>query len=128
MSQPELPPFPPDPVMIGAAKFVKEMGLNYRAALSNITNFKREAFGKHASHFSLSRSILEDSLFQRRRKLIEGWMAKPIWKQADPRFVWNKNLLDELIEFKVIWDEYEVETGNGRTIKRKSRSTIMFEV
>ncbi|KAM5553950.1 hypothetical protein ABKV19_025933 [Rosa sericea] len=76
------------------------MGLNYRAALSNITNFKREAFGKHASQFSLSQSILEDSLFQRRRKLIEGWMAKPIWKQADPRFVWNKNLLDELIEFK----------------------------
>ncbi|XP_062022504.1 2-dehydro-3-deoxyphosphooctonate aldolase-like [Rosa rugosa] len=59
------------------------MGLNYRAALSNITNFKREAFGKHASQFSLSQSILEDSLFQRRRKLIEGWMAKPIWKQTD---------------------------------------------
>ncbi|XP_040372338.1 phosphoinositide phosphatase SAC8 isoform X2 [Rosa chinensis] len=39
--------------------------------------------------------------FQRRRKLIEGWMAKPLWKQADPRFVWNKNLLDELIEFKL---------------------------
>ncbi|KAM2405845.1 hypothetical protein ACFXTH_033013 [Malus domestica] len=29
--------------------------------------------------------------FQRRCKLVEGWMAKPIWKQADPRFVWNKN-------------------------------------
>ncbi|KAM5575712.1 synaptonemal complex protein 2-like [Rosa sericea] len=28
---------------------------------------------------------------------------------------------------KVIRDEYEVETGNGRTIKRKSRSTVMFE-
>ncbi|CAB4284763.1 unnamed protein product [Prunus armeniaca] len=38
--------------------------------------------------------------FQRRRKLMEGWMAKPIWKQADPRFVWNRNLLDELIEYK----------------------------
>uniref|UniRef100_UPI0005C9F03F synaptonemal complex protein 1-like n=1 Tax=Fragaria vesca subsp. vesca TaxID=101020 RepID=UPI0005C9F03F len=28
---------------------------------------------------------------------------------------------------KVIRDEYEVETGNGRTIKRKTRSTVMFE-
>ncbi|PRQ60899.1 hypothetical protein RchiOBHm_Chr0c28g0501001 [Rosa chinensis] len=28
---------------------------------------------------------------------------------------------------KVIRDEYEVETGNGRTIKRKLRSTVMFE-
>ncbi|KAF4379104.1 hypothetical protein F8388_022191 [Cannabis sativa] len=37
---------------------------------------------------------------QRRWKLAEGWAAKPIWKQADPRFVWNKNLLDELIEHK----------------------------
>ncbi|KAM1334051.1 hypothetical protein ACFX2I_009883 [Malus domestica] len=38
--------------------------------------------------------------FQRRCKLVEGWMAKPIWKQADPRFVWNKNILDELIDFQ----------------------------
>ncbi|KAJ0028725.1 hypothetical protein Pint_34869 [Pistacia integerrima] len=37
---------------------------------------------------------------QRRCKLAEGWMAKPTWKQADPRFVWNKNLLEELIEYK----------------------------
>ncbi|XP_050377120.1 synaptonemal complex protein 2-like [Argentina anserina] len=28
---------------------------------------------------------------------------------------------------KVIRDEYEVETGNGRTIKRKTRSTVMYE-
>ncbi|CAK7343888.1 unnamed protein product [Dovyalis caffra] len=38
---------------------------------------------------------------QRRCKLAEGWMSKPLWKTADPRFVWNKNLLDELIEFKL---------------------------
>ncbi|XP_038697614.1 phosphoinositide phosphatase SAC8 isoform X2 [Tripterygium wilfordii] len=38
---------------------------------------------------------------QRRLKLAEGWEAKPIWKQADPRFVWNRNLLEELIEFKL---------------------------
>ncbi|XP_040370136.1 synaptonemal complex protein 1-like [Rosa chinensis] len=29
---------------------------------------------------------------------------------------------------KVIFYEYEVETGNGRTIKLKARSTDMFEV
>ncbi|XP_060674208.1 phosphoinositide phosphatase SAC8 isoform X1 [Ziziphus jujuba] len=38
---------------------------------------------------------------QRRWKLAEGWMNKAIWKQADPRFVWNRNLLDELIECKL---------------------------
>ncbi|KAF9665218.1 hypothetical protein SADUNF_Sadunf16G0099700 [Salix dunnii] len=38
---------------------------------------------------------------QRRCKLAEGWMSKPIWKSADPRFVWNKSLLDELIEYKL---------------------------
>ncbi|KAJ6778120.1 PHOSPHATIDYLINOSITIDE PHOSPHATASE SAC1 [Salix koriyanagi] len=38
---------------------------------------------------------------QRRCKLAEGWMSKPIWKSADPRFVWNKSLLYELIEFKL---------------------------
>lgn len=38
---------------------------------------------------------------QRRYKLMEGWMAKPLWKQADPRFVWNRHLLEELIEYKL---------------------------
>ncbi|XP_027177518.1 phosphoinositide phosphatase SAC8 isoform X2 [Coffea eugenioides] len=38
---------------------------------------------------------------QRRFKLADGWMSKPIWKQADPRFVWNRNILEELIEKKV---------------------------
>ncbi|GMP85888.1 hypothetical protein CsSME_00038881 [Camellia sinensis var. sinensis] len=37
---------------------------------------------------------------QRRLKLAEGWMSKAIWKQADPRFVWNRNILEELIENK----------------------------
>ncbi|KAK4724711.1 hypothetical protein R3W88_027490 [Solanum pinnatisectum] len=37
---------------------------------------------------------------QRRCNLAKGWMSKPVWKQADPRFVWNKNLLEELIENK----------------------------
>ncbi|KAE9622224.1 putative phosphatidylinositol-3,4-bisphosphate 4-phosphatase [Lupinus albus] len=38
---------------------------------------------------------------QIRSKLVEGWMCKPIWKQADPRFVWNRHLLEELIECKL---------------------------
>ncbi|XP_058002993.1 phosphoinositide phosphatase SAC8 isoform X2 [Hevea brasiliensis] len=48
---------------------------------------------------------------QRRCKLAEGWMAKPIWKQADPRFVWNKNLLEELIECKL--DEFIIPLMQG---------------
>lgn len=38
---------------------------------------------------------------QRRLKLAQGWMSRPLWKQADPRFVWNRALLDELIENKL---------------------------
>ncbi|XP_020553243.1 phosphoinositide phosphatase SAC8 [Sesamum indicum] len=38
---------------------------------------------------------------QRRCKLATGWESKPIWKQGDPRFVWNRNLLEELIENKL---------------------------
>ncbi|CAN4126223.1 unnamed protein product [Withania somnifera] len=38
---------------------------------------------------------------QRRCYLAKGWMSKPVWKQADPRYVWNKNLLEELIENKL---------------------------
>ncbi|XP_021621774.1 phosphoinositide phosphatase SAC8 isoform X3 [Manihot esculenta] len=48
---------------------------------------------------------------QRRYKLSPGWMAKPIWKQADPRFVWNKNLLEELIECKL--DEFIIPLMQG---------------
>ncbi|PON92215.1 Phosphoinositide phosphatase [Trema orientale] len=51
---------------------------------------------------------------QRRWKLSEGWMAKPIWKQADPRFVWNKNLLDELIEHKL--DEFVIPIIQGNIL------------
>ncbi|PWA73081.1 hypothetical protein CTI12_AA264450 [Artemisia annua] len=43
--------------------------------------------------------------------MADGWMSKPIWKQADPRFVWNKNILDDLIENKV--DEFIVPLLQG---------------
>ncbi|XP_023734844.1 phosphoinositide phosphatase SAC8 isoform X1 [Lactuca sativa] len=48
---------------------------------------------------------------QRRYKLADGWMSKPIWKQADPRFVWNRNILEELIENKL--DEFVVPLLQG---------------
>ncbi|KAK1354152.1 hypothetical protein POM88_047408 [Heracleum sosnowskyi] len=38
---------------------------------------------------------------QRRFKLAHGWMNKPIWKQADPQFVWNRYIIEELIENKL---------------------------
>ncbi|GAB2209405.1 hypothetical protein Droror1_Dr00026619 [Drosera rotundifolia] len=38
--------------------------------------------------------------FQRRFGLAKERMSKPIWKQADPRYVWNRYLLEELIESK----------------------------
>ncbi|KAJ8898917.1 hypothetical protein K2173_008410 [Erythroxylum novogranatense] len=52
---------------------------------------------------------------QRRSKLAEGWMAKPFWKQADPRFVWNRNLLEELIELKL--DEFIIPIVQGNILK-----------
>ncbi|XWS67253.1 hypothetical protein CRYUN_Cryun05aG0271600 [Craigia yunnanensis] len=52
---------------------------------------------------------------QRRCKLMEGWMSKPIWKQADPRFVWNKHLLEELIEYKL--DGFIVPLLQGNILK-----------
>ncbi|XP_056686933.1 phosphoinositide phosphatase SAC8 isoform X2 [Spinacia oleracea] len=48
---------------------------------------------------------------QRRLKLAEGWMSSPIWKQADPRFVWNRALLDDLIECKL--DEFIMPLVQG---------------
>ncbi|KAF7049382.1 hypothetical protein CFC21_057930 [Triticum aestivum] len=41
---------------------------------------------------------------QRASKLAAGRVHKPLWKQADPRFVWNRNLLEKLIETKL--DEF----------------------
>lgn len=38
---------------------------------------------------------------QRRSNLAEGWISRSMWKQADPRFIWNRALLDALIECKL---------------------------
>ncbi|CAI0426344.1 unnamed protein product [Linum tenue] len=56
---------------------------------------------------------------QRRCKLTDGWMAKPIWKQADPRFVWNRNLLEDLIEAKL--DEFVIPLLQGNILCYRTR-------
>jgi len=43
--------------------------------------------------------------------LAAGRVHKSLWKQADPRFVWNKNLLEELIEAKL--DEFIIPLIQG---------------
>ncbi|XP_062210903.1 phosphoinositide phosphatase SAC8 isoform X2 [Phragmites australis] len=48
---------------------------------------------------------------QRASKLAAGRIHKPLWKQADPRFVWNKNLLEEFIEAKL--DEFIIPLIQG---------------
>ncbi|XP_054783870.1 phosphoinositide phosphatase SAC8 isoform X4 [Prosopis cineraria] len=66
---------------------------------------------------------------QRRCKLIEGWMSKPIWKQADPRFVWNKHLLEDLIEYKLDRFVIPIVQGSFQTAELKlkdSHATIML--
>ncbi|KAF8402629.1 hypothetical protein HHK36_010718 [Tetracentron sinense] len=52
---------------------------------------------------------------QRTCKLTEGRTIKPLWKQADPRFVWNRNLLEELIEFKL--DAFTIPLIQGNILK-----------
>ncbi|MBA0817556.1 hypothetical protein Gohar_025581 [Gossypium harknessii] len=52
---------------------------------------------------------------QRRCKLMEAWTSKPLWKQADPRFVWNNHLLEELIEYKL--DRFIIPLLQGNILK-----------
>ncbi|OWM67110.1 hypothetical protein CDL15_Pgr000562 [Punica granatum] len=54
---------------------------------------------------------------QRRHRLMDGWMTKPIWKQADPRFVWNKNLMVELIECKL--DGFAIPLLQGNILRTR---------
>ncbi|KAK4268583.1 hypothetical protein QN277_025216 [Acacia crassicarpa] len=69
---------------------------------------------------------------QRRCKLVEGWMSKPIWKQADPRFVWNRHLLEDLIEYKL--DRFVIPIVQGNILNfqtaelklKDSRATIVL--
>ncbi|XP_020522342.1 phosphoinositide phosphatase SAC8 isoform X2 [Amborella trichopoda] len=48
---------------------------------------------------------------QRTYKLPQKRTVQPLWKQVDPRFLWNRNLLEELIESK--FDEYIIPLVQG---------------
>ncbi|XP_068636738.1 phosphoinositide phosphatase SAC8 isoform X2 [Aristolochia californica] len=54
---------------------------------------------------------------QRTCKLPQGRMSKPLWKQADPRFVWNRSLLEELIEFKLDAFSMPLIQGSFQTVE-----------
>lgn len=60
---------------------------------------------------------------QRRYKLAEGWMTKPIWKQADPRFVWNRNLLEDLIESKLDGFIIPILQGSFQSVQLNLKSS-----
>lgn len=81
---------------------------------NNASKFLTNQEKKDESYFMTLLKVVESTMglyysydsditlnLQRRFKLADGWMNKPIWKQADPRFVWNRNILEELIEKKV---------------------------
>ncbi|KAD6120370.1 hypothetical protein E3N88_11641 [Mikania micrantha] len=85
--------------------------LSCNEGLKNLTNQQK----KDEAYFQTLLRIVEETPglyysyetditlnLQRRYKMTDGWMSKPIWKQADPRFVWNMNILEELIENKKI--------------------------
>ncbi|XP_019413115.1 PREDICTED: phosphoinositide phosphatase SAC8-like isoform X2 [Lupinus angustifolius] len=61
---------------------------------------------------------------QIRSKLVEGWMRKPIWKQADPRFVWNRHLLEELIECKLDRFIIPLVQGSFQKTELKVKDTL----
>ncbi|KAF3772355.1 Phosphoinositide phosphatase [Nymphaea thermarum] len=56
---------------------------------------------------------------QRKYRLADKSVFKPLWKQADPRYVWNKSLMEDLIEAKVlhhiIWSLYSMRQNNSMT-------------
>lgn len=64
---------------------------------------------------------------QRRCNLAKGWKIKPIWKQGDPRFVWNRNLLEDLIENKLDGFIIPLLQGSFQTgeMKMKESSTVI---
>ncbi|CAL9119684.1 unnamed protein product [Musa textilis] len=54
---------------------------------------------------------------QRTCKLTEERMHKPLWKQADPRFVWNHNLMEDLIENKLDTFTIPVIQGSFQSVQ-----------
>ncbi|XP_047327292.1 phosphoinositide phosphatase SAC8 isoform X2 [Impatiens glandulifera] len=87
---------------------MKFLGCNESLKLSTYQEKKDEAYFRNLLRIVESTPGLYYSYetdlslnLQRRFKLAEGWMSKPIWKQGDPRFVWNRNILEDLIENKL---------------------------
>nr|XP_043636088.1 phosphoinositide phosphatase SAC8 isoform X2 [Erigeron canadensis] len=94
--------------------------LSCNGDLRNLTNQQK----KDEAYFQTLLRVVEDTPglyysyetditlnLQRRYKMADGWMSKPIWKQADPRFVWNRSILEDLIENKL--DEFIVPLLQG---------------
>ncbi|XP_020108626.1 phosphoinositide phosphatase SAC8 isoform X1 [Ananas comosus] len=66
-------------------------------------------------YFSYERDLTVN--LQRASKVAEERIYKPLWKQADPRFIWNRNLLEELIEAKLDPFIIPVIQGSFQTIQ-----------
>ncbi|KAI3759859.1 hypothetical protein L1987_50242 [Smallanthus sonchifolius] len=107
--------------------------LSCNEGLKNLTNQQK----KDEAYFQTLLRIVEETPglyysyetditlnLQRRYKMADGWMSKPIWKQADPRFVWNRNILEELIENKV--DEFIVPLLQGNILSMCRCDTCIY--
>ncbi|KAK1412401.1 hypothetical protein QVD17_33625 [Tagetes erecta] len=107
--------------------------LSCNEGLKNLTNQQK----KDEEYFQTLLRIVEETPglyysyetditlnLQRRYKMADGWMRKPIWKQADPRFVWNRNILEELIENKV--DEFIMPLLQGNILSMCLSGTYTF--
>lgn len=78
---------------------LKELSTQDKKDEAYFTNLLRVVESTPGLYYSYETDITVN--LQRRLKLAAGWQNKPIWKQADPRYVWNRALLDELIEHKL---------------------------
>ncbi|XP_042407785.1 phosphoinositide phosphatase SAC8-like isoform X2 [Zingiber officinale] len=54
---------------------------------------------------------------QRASKLTQERIHKSLWKQADPRFLWNRNLMEELIENKLDVFTIPVIQGSFKSVQ-----------
>uniref|UniRef100_A0A0E0KCD8 SAC domain-containing protein n=1 Tax=Oryza punctata TaxID=4537 RepID=A0A0E0KCD8_ORYPU len=76
----------------------------------------------HGLYYSYDRDLTLN--LQRASKLPAGRVHKPLWKQADPRFVWNKNLLEEFIEAKL--DEFIIPLTAQFSLKEAPVRITLF--
>ncbi|XP_078160508.1 SAC domain-containing protein 8 isoform X1 [Carex rostrata] len=66
-------------------------------------------------YFSYDRDLTIN--LQRSSQLAKERTRKPLWKQADPRFIWNRTLLEELIEAKLDPFIIPLIQGNFKTVQ-----------